>query len=173
MGLRVANVLEAGRLEVEPLRFAPESVNLVALIQRSLSGVEDVVHGRDGSVSFEHPDELWVHGDPNALALVVDNLIDNAVTYSDASPHLEVVLKQQDTLAWVGLRDRGMGFDPASEELLFQRFSRRHRSSGYRTWPRFGAPPSPRVTVGRFICRAREPGKGAVAELWLPIEKEE
>ena len=173
LGLRVANVLEAGRLEVEPLRFAPESVNLVALIQRSLSGVEDVVLGRDGSVSFEHPDELWVHGDPNALALVVDNLIDNAVTYSDASPHLEVVLMQQDTLAWVGLRDRGMGFDPASEELLFRRFS---RADTGRVGTGLGLALARAIAKGhggQVHLSSQGTGKGAVAELWLPIEKEE
>ena len=101
LGLRVANVLEAGRLEVEPLRFAPEAVDLVALVERSLSGVEELIKGSDGSLSFEHPQAVWVHGDASALALVIDNLIDNAVTYSDASPHLEVALRAK--AVWRGL----------------------------------------------------------------------
>ena len=66
LGLRVANVLEAGRLEVEPLRFAPEAVDLVALVERSLSGVEELIKERDGSLSFEHPQAVWVHGDASA-----------------------------------------------------------------------------------------------------------
>ena len=173
LGLRVANVLEAGRLEVEPLRFAPESVDLVALIQHALSGVEDVVYGRDGSISFVHPQALWVHGDPNALALVIDNLIDNAVTYSDASPHLEVVLKQEHALAWVGLRDRGIGFDPNTEDLLFRRFS---RADTGRTGTGLGLALARAIAKGhggQVHLSSQGTGKGAVAELWLPIDKEE
>jgi len=172
LGLRVANVLEAGRLEVEPLRFAPEAVDFVGLVERSLSGVEELIHGRDGTVGFEHPDEIWVHGDPNALALAVDNLIDNAVTYSDASPHLEVVLRQFDGLAWMGLRDRGMGFDPATEELLFRRFS---RADTGRAGTGLGLALARAIAKGhggQVHLSSEGAGSGAVAELWLPLEKE-
>jgi signal transduction histidine kinase len=169
LGLRVANVLEAGRLEVEPLRFAPEPVDLVALVARSLSGVRDVIEGRDGTVQFTAPETMWVEGDPGALSLALDNLLDNAVTYSEASPHLEVVLAEHEGLAWLGLRDQGIGFDPATEDLLFRRFSRAdtgHLGTG------LGLALARAVAKGhggQVHLTSPGEGHGAFAELWLPL----
>ena len=173
LGLRVANVLEAGRLEVEPLRFAPEAVDLVALVERSLSGVEELIKGRDGSLSFEHPQAVWVHGDASVLALVIDNLIDNAVTYSDASPHLEVALRAQGGMAWLGLRDRGVGFDPSTEDLLFRRFSRADTGRSGTGLGLALARAIARGHGGQVHLSSEGTGRGAVAELWLPLERQE
>ncbi|MDE0881508.1 MAG: HAMP domain-containing sensor histidine kinase [Myxococcota bacterium] len=173
LALRVANVLEAGRLEVEPLRFAPEVVDFGALVERSLNGVEQVVLGRDGSIDFTNPGELWVHGDPGALNLVVDNLIDNAITYSESSPHLEVHLQVVDGLLWLGLSDNGIGFDPSSEELLFRRFSRvdtGHSGTG------LGLALARAIAKGhggQVHLTSRGLGEGALAELWLPLAEED
>jgi signal transduction histidine kinase len=173
LGLRVANVLEAGRLEVEPLRFAPEPLDFVALIERSLSGVRQLIEGRDGTLIFDHPVEVWVQGDPGALALVIDNLIDNAVTYSDTSPHLEVLLEVHGEMVWLGLRDRGIGFDPATEQLLFRRFS---RADTGRAGTGLGLALARAIAKGhggQVHLSSRGLGSGALAEIWLPLRLEQ
>ena len=54
-----------------------------------------------------------------ARRLVIANLIDNAVTYSDASPHLEVVLRAQGGMAWLGLRRPRRRVNPSTEDRCF------------------------------------------------------
>lgn len=53
---------------------------------------------------------IWVHGDMDGLAIVVRNLIDNALHHTDAAVELEVKSGMPATLV---VRDHGRGLTPS------------------------------------------------------------
>lgn len=171
LALRVYNVLEVGRLEVEPMRFAPEPVDLTEQVRQSLTGVEPVIHGRGGSVEVKAPESLWIDGDPQSLGLLIDNLLDNALTYSEESPQLQIQIMARGHFAWLAIRDRGMGFSEEVQERLFKRFG---RGDSGQEGTGLG------LALARAIARGHGgdvelvspgPGKGAQAEVWLPLSE--
>jgi len=68
---------------------------------------------------------LVVDGDVDALRTAVANLLDNAVKYSSAAPHVSVqaVGATPDT-AWVRVKDSGVGIPRAQLGRIFSRFYR-------------------------------------------------
>jgi signal transduction histidine kinase len=71
-------------------------------------------------------DRVEVHGDPDELARVLDNVIGNAVKYTPAGGRVRVRVGQQDGTAEVRVEDTGIGISTQDQVHLFSAF---HRSS--------------------------------------------
>jgi signal transduction histidine kinase len=84
-------------------------------------------------VDFVVTDGLLVHGDPQLLRLVLENLLGNAWKFTGKRPTARVELGRQDvngTLTYY-VRDNGAGFDMASVDKLFAPFARLHRHADF------------------------------------------
>ncbi|MCC6178339.1 MAG: hypothetical protein IT305_23795 [Chloroflexi bacterium] len=65
-----------------------------------------------------------VCADPDAVVQIVTNLLSNAAKYSLSGTPIDVELDRADGRAYVVVRDRGIGFEPALTDAIF---------NGYRT----------------------------------------
>jgi len=66
---------------------------------------------------------------PQALAMVLRNLIDNALKFSRPghTPEIEIEARMLGPLVRLSVRDRGMGFDMKHHDRIFAIFQRLHR----------------------------------------------
>jgi signal transduction histidine kinase len=172
LGLRVDNVLETGRLEVERQAFAEIPINLSLLLSAKADEIRGLVSSREGSLSTEFADGIWVTGDEHALRLVIDNLIDNALNYADGAPHLTMLLFELDNFALIRICDQGLGFNPKDSKDLFKRFSRGETGRSGSGLGLSLAQSIARGHGGEIHLFSDGPGKGAVAEVWLPLAGE-
>lgn len=67
--------------------------------------------------------QLPVLGDEHALRDLIDNLLDNAIRYSQAGGHI-TLRTGYDRGAWLRVEDNGPGIPPAERERVFDRFYR-------------------------------------------------
>ncbi|MDR1388298.1 MAG: HAMP domain-containing histidine kinase [Propionibacteriaceae bacterium] len=76
-----------------------------------------------------------VMGDPSALVTAVDNLLDNAVSYSSRGSRVEVSLTVDQALGQgaIAVADFGIGIDPRDQVRIFERFYRSDRARSRRT----------------------------------------
>lgn len=70
------------------------------------------------------PGPLPVFADPVQVRRIVDNLINNAITYSDDAPQVRVGVRQKGDVAVVAVRDRGRGIPDGKRESIFDQFVR-------------------------------------------------
>lgn len=76
---------------------------------------------------------ITVMADPDGLAQVLRNLIDNAIKYSAAAtaPDIEIGARQEAGTCLLWVRDNGIGFDMQFHERIFEVFQRLQRAEDY------------------------------------------
>jgi two-component system, sensor histidine kinase and response regulator len=76
---------------------------------------------------------LQACGDPNVLALAIQNLVDNALKYSSKVPSPKIEfgsqVKGEETIYYI--KDNGVGFDMKYAPKVFEPFQRLHRDAEY------------------------------------------
>jgi signal transduction histidine kinase len=115
----VSNLLDLSRQEAGLLllRRAPTRVqNLVAKIIEQLSSP-------DVTISVQIPDDLpLVNVDSGRIEVVLNNLVTNALVYSEGEVH--VTAERRDDTVIVSVSDNGPGIDPDELPHVFERFYR-------------------------------------------------
>jgi signal transduction histidine kinase len=113
-----------------------------------------------------------VRADPQRLAEVLANLLDNALRHTQAGGQVRIVVRAGTVGAVVEVVDTGEGFDPADSERLFERF---YRADSSRT--RTSAGSGIGLTIARAIVEAHGgtmtatsagPGAGSSFRVELP-----
>jgi two-component system OmpR family sensor kinase len=126
LGRLVDDLLNLARLEAnEPLRS--ENVDL-AQIGESL--VAETRSHTPASISIAHDGPAIVVGDPEALARVLRNLIDNAVHAAGDDGRIVVELEQSRARVRATVSDDGPGVPPEAHERIFQGFVRLNGNGG-------------------------------------------
>lgn len=75
-------------------------------------------------VMLDEGASAWVRGEPALLAVLLRNLIDNAIRYSPAETFVAVTIKQIDGLVRLTVSDQGPGIPAEERERVLSRFTR-------------------------------------------------
>lgn len=121
----VDDILAASRISHGLKTQQWATVNVTALMQRCVEGVQRRYELDDAAIRMHVPGDLTIHTDPTALETVLKNLLDNAVKYSTPPPRVHVTV-QADGSKYVRIevRDEGIGIDRKQLKRVFKRFYR-------------------------------------------------
>jgi signal transduction histidine kinase len=72
-----------------------------------------------------------VRGDRRNLCQVFQNLIANAIKFSDGDPRVEVSAEKVEGSWWFSVADNGIGMDPKDADEIFEPFHRLHGDGTY------------------------------------------
>lgn len=125
LGAFIDDILAASRIGYEG-EVAHEQVDLEALSGRAALRVVGRHRVAPGSISVSvRPPGLRIFTEKTSLEVVLRNLLDNAVKYSDNEPAVRLVIEQV-TPKHVRFEviDRGIGIDPEHMKHIFARFYR-------------------------------------------------
>ena len=101
------------------------AVNVPALVQRCVEGMQRRYELDDAAIRIEVPTGLTIHTDPTALETVLKNLLDNAVKYSTPPPRVTVQVEPDDAKhIRIEVRDEGIGIERPQLKRIFKRFYR-------------------------------------------------
>jgi two-component system OmpR family sensor kinase len=108
-----------------------EPVSLSDLAKRTLGDMAGLAQARQIDLGLHHADEVAVDGQPDALIILLRNLIDNAIKYTPAGGTVDIDLRRSAgaTKAARGritlsVEDSGPGIPPEERERVFSRFYR-------------------------------------------------
>lgn len=102
------------------LRF--EKVDLPLFVQRACTYYQRVASKKKIRIVFvaaENVPPVWT--DRVAVAAVLDNLVSNAVKYSQPEKQIDVTVRGEPGWAICGVRDEGPGLSPEDQAKLFQK----------------------------------------------------
>ncbi|HSR26062.1 MAG TPA: ATP-binding protein, partial [Candidatus Eisenbacteria bacterium] len=119
--------LDSGRLPAHPMRL-----DLRVAVQDAAKRASPRVQLLGGELLVSVPGEpLMVSADPEHVARVLDNLVNNALTYRRPGQPAWVRLAAglEEVTAVVSVEDRGRGVPPELRERIFERFVRGEQAS--------------------------------------------
>jgi signal transduction histidine kinase len=164
----IGDVLDTSRIEAGTFAYTFSDVDLGDVVRDSVAAAE---LGQDevkltASVSPRLPS---IRGDAERLRQLIDNLISNAVKYSDSGGEVLVEARADDGRVVVSVRDSGPGISPEHHAQIFEKFGRVAGSA------------KPGTGLGLFLSRSfaeahggslaveSRPGEGATFTLVLPV----
>jgi signal transduction histidine kinase len=121
----VEGLLQVARLESGAQSMAREEVAPALLLESAVAALE--TQAKDAGVSFDvvGADALpSVRGDPDKLAQLFLNVLDNAVKHSPRGTTVQVRGNRDDGAVVIRVRDAGSGLPQGAQTRLFQRFYR-------------------------------------------------
>lgn len=127
----IENILDFSRIEANKKVFDFEMHDLSKLVEDSVSQFRSLMELRPSEIDtdFEHP-LPQVSVDPEALRLLLFNLFDNAVKYSDKEVQIDVRLRRNGRFVSLEVEDHGCGISKKDQERIFEKFYRGERQSG-------------------------------------------
>jgi two-component system sensor histidine kinase ChvG len=120
----ITDVAEISRLDGELSRARFEAVDLGPLIEGMVTARDERGRNGDVRVAFARPyvDTAVVFGDPSRLARMIENVIDNAVSFSPPAGLVEVSAIGIEGIVLIAIEDEGPGVPPDKRESIFRRF---------------------------------------------------
>lgn len=147
----IDDILEATRLGHRGRGHAAVSIDVAELVRRCTALVGRRHANDSDGIKIEVPEDLRIVSDPMALEIVVKNLLDNAVKYSD--PPIDVTIRAfvDGNVLRIDVTDRGIGIPKRELARVFERF---YRVDGEAVRTRRG------TGLGLFVVKALVRGLG-------------
>jgi signal transduction histidine kinase len=124
-------------------------------------------------IQVEGSDDSTVLADRAMVAKILDNLLNNALTYSDHVPTIRMQARRDSGQVAITVADDGSGVVPADQARIFERFARgTDRLSREKPGSGLGLYLSRGLAEqmgGSLQLQASQPGKGSTFVLRLPL----
>ncbi|GAB3261163.1 sensor histidine kinase [Chitinimonas naiadis] len=120
----VSQLLEIARLESRQDGLEQTPLDLAQFARERLALQADRALEKSQQLSLEAPDHLPWQGDREALASLLDSLLDNAIRYTPPGGQITVSLVKQADAMQIAVCDDGPGIPPVYRTQIFDRFYR-------------------------------------------------
>jgi signal transduction histidine kinase len=122
----INNILDFSRIESGRKLFQFESCDLKELVNETVDAFAVHLKQNGFTLSYDAPENALpgIVIDPDAIALALTNLLDNAIKYSGDVKEINVSLTQSVRFLAVSVTDRGIGIAADEQEKIFEKFYR-------------------------------------------------
>jgi len=120
----VTDIAEASRVDAELSRTKFTPIDLGPLIETLITAREARGVERGVRLAFARPrkDVAVVMGEPHRLLRVLENLLDNAISFSPDQGLVQIIATVADDEVLISVEDEGPGVPPEERETVFRRF---------------------------------------------------
>lgn len=118
----VDNILFAAKIERNEPGFSNEEINVSEITQLA---VERFAHNKKAiQIIDQIKPGLYLYVDPIGFTSVVNNLVENAVKYSETSTSVVIGMTDDDGHVYLTVADNGIGIADSEKERIFGKFYR-------------------------------------------------
>ena len=176
MDKKVETILQLASLDKKEIEFNFEEVSLHSVIEHSADIIEILLSQRNGTIRLNlNASQQVIYGDSEHLANLVNNLLDNAIKYSEGAPEITVETRNTGNGIVMSVTDKGIGMSKSVQNRIFDRFYRQstgnvHNVKGFGLGLNYALAI---VEVHRGEIKVQsEPGRGSRFDVYLPFNTE-
>jgi two-component system sensor histidine kinase ChvG len=120
----IVDIAEVSRLDAELTRARFEAVDLGKLIESLMPAWEERAAAAGVTIAFARPrvGTAVIMGKASRLARAIDNVVDNAISFSPPGSLVEVAAARVEDEVVVSVEDEGPGVPETAREAIFNRF---------------------------------------------------
>lgn len=100
------------------------TVDVVALATTVIIERDVLAAVKNIDIGLVNAEPVHLHGDPEALHILLSNLIDNAIHYSGTASHIDIAVSSANGQARIAVIDHGPGIAEGDRERVFEAFCR-------------------------------------------------
>ncbi len=130
----VSYLTEVVRIDQGAAMFESEKTDLADIAKEMVHDLEKLALEKNIKITLKVGENLpKVLADPKRMRVVFDNLIGNAIKYSNEGGKVEVVLEGKNGKVITSIKDWGVGIPKYQHSRIFEKFFRSNNVSKYRT----------------------------------------
>ncbi len=163
------------RAGVGDIPFKKEWFDVYEAVLKRIQAMESQAREKGIEFKLHGESHLRLKADQQAFERVVDNLISNAVKYTQAGTHPVVVdLHTQDDWLVLTVQDEGIGIPPKQQKKIFEEF---FRATNAKTQEKFGTGLGLSIVKkimnghGGRVELSSAPQEGTKVETWWPLDR--
>jgi two-component system sensor histidine kinase ChvG len=118
----ISAVEQYGYVTADLIETPRTSVDLGAVVGDVLLRYQDVITERGLRLKRRLNDRAFIRASRSMLEIVVENLVDNAISFSPPQGTIEVILSRRGPLIDLRIDDEGPGVEPSKIERIFERY---------------------------------------------------
>lgn len=173
----INQLLHVAKADADQLVLQKEQVDLVDLAHQVMDSMKDSVDDHESEIIVKTPKKpIVVSADERYLRMVLENMISNALKYSENGKPIRITIASRHNAAMLSVRDYGVGVSEEDLAKLFKKFSRipnpLSKSVGGSGLGLFLAEQI-MLAHGGDIEVDSKLGRGSIFTLTLPIDEEE
>lgn len=118
----IVNILKLNKLENQQIYPNTEVFDLCEQLCECMLEHESVWEKKVIDIETDLAEEVYVEADKELLSLVWNNLMSNALKFTEAGGTVSIRLYQDENYAYVQVKDTGCGMSPETGQNIFKKF---------------------------------------------------
>ena len=121
----IKNLLDVRSLENNGIAQEMNEIDIVHLVKKQMKAIKPLADIKKIKLKFHSDDEhVTVTSDKQYLSRIIDNLLSNALKFSELETSIEVSVLTNPTCFKIGVRDYGPGISQKDQELMYQKYQK-------------------------------------------------
>lgn len=120
----VRNIVDVRKIEEKGLDPYPEKLNLPAIVLPIIKQYSVLADKKGIKINYATPEKIDMVSDKNYICRVMENLLSNALKFSEPGKQITVTIASSDSHASIAVADQGPGLGPEDLKNLYQKFKK-------------------------------------------------
>ena len=118
----VTNILKLNKLENQKIDPKLKRFNLSESLTNQIIQYEELIERKNIELKCDIDEDLYINSEESYLELIWNNLISNAIKFTDNNGIIEISLKKKEKSYIVTISDTGIGMDIETGKHIFEKF---------------------------------------------------
>lgn len=167
--LLVEDIMDLAKADADRQRLEPEPVDLTASAQSVLRQLENQAERSGIKLKLKPAEEVWAEADPRAVRQIWQNLVSNAIKYSERGGTVTLDAREEGNATVLSVADKGAGMSAEDVRRVLEPFAQGSNARGRQgTGLGLAVVKSFAELHGGQVSITSKPGKGTTVDVTLP-----